>query len=574
MDYLFTNLIITALILITVKKLADAPAKLHLCLLLLALISWFIPWHLIEIFVEQMPLYFFEELSAENNISKNASAGVTTSVQSAVLSTTSLWTDLKVAVFTTLRKFDLPLMIMGLSIIGLFWFLVDIYYYQRYIKALKNNSSCGNYLLTQQQFSSKTNLARTVTVRIIDNAGPGMTTGVISPVIWINKNFIDSQQLHTILLHELTHIRHFDPAIKWLAMFTKRIFFWNPLIPLIVKQIQLVIELNCDQQCYKEKQEQYSVDLAEIILKQNKNNIRSYSLSYFATIDDQKNINITRLKSLNRVKKMKFKYLVLVMSSICLSTLAVAQLNSTATNFNFEKYHEFATSIKSRDRAPMPVFVNNNEIYNEQMKQLLALSQDALTNDINQLDQIFHDIVAWDKQRETLNYNELEMQMKILSIEHFLLQMQGKNHDIIALILNHFGSVDKVSQFYRHHLTNAYLKLQQYDKAAEVITGFNLTNKRTKIGTFNTVTKALLANYQYDEALTIINNRLAQNYENETKMLLNYKHAILLRMGNTTEAENIALLLKENYQQTKIINQFSTKRISMALAWSPILDHI
>lgn len=74
-----------------------------------------------------------------------------------------------------------------------------------------------------------------------------MLLGIIKPYIIIPDLNFDEKQLKNILLHELTHLRHFDIGVKWLTMIATSIHWFNPLMYLIKKEINHACELACDE---------------------------------------------------------------------------------------------------------------------------------------------------------------------------------------------------------------------------------------------------------------------------------------------------------------------------------------
>lgn len=78
-----------------------------------------------------------------------------------------------------------------------------------------------------------------------------MLIGIIRPQIIIpNIDYIEPQ-LKNILLHEITHLKHFDIAIKWFTMLASAIHWFNPLMYLIKKEINRACELACDEAVIK-----------------------------------------------------------------------------------------------------------------------------------------------------------------------------------------------------------------------------------------------------------------------------------------------------------------------------------
>ncbi|MBK9486261.1 MAG: M56 family metallopeptidase [Chitinophagaceae bacterium] len=59
-------------------------------------------------------------------------------------------------------------------------------------------------------------------------------------------NHISTKQAETLILHELTHIRTHDYLLNWFLVIAETIFFFNPFISGLCKQIKLEREMHCD----------------------------------------------------------------------------------------------------------------------------------------------------------------------------------------------------------------------------------------------------------------------------------------------------------------------------------------
>jgi len=90
-------------------------------------------------------------------------------------------------------------------------------------------------------------------VRLVRN--PFVTTpmliGILRPCIIIPDTDFDGEQLKNILLHEISHLRRLDIAVKWLTMVAAAIHWFNPLMYLIKKEINHACELACDEAVIK-----------------------------------------------------------------------------------------------------------------------------------------------------------------------------------------------------------------------------------------------------------------------------------------------------------------------------------
>ena len=91
-------------------------------------------------------------------------------------------------------------------------------------------------------------------IRQSDEISAPLTYGVFRPVILLPKiilNGKDSESKQRLLgfalMHELTHIRRFDPAIKLLAVAVCCVHWFNPAVWLMAWLLNRDIELSCDE---------------------------------------------------------------------------------------------------------------------------------------------------------------------------------------------------------------------------------------------------------------------------------------------------------------------------------------
>ncbi len=140
------------------------------------------------------------------------------------------------------NQYVLCLWLLGAIII----FAVHLLGYIRYAKHLRatNNpaSDDENKILTSL-VKGRSN------VKLMRNSfvATPMLMGILRPVIVIPDIDFNEKQLKNILLHELTHLRRFDIAVKWLTMIAVSLHWFNPLMYLIKKEINRACELSCDE---------------------------------------------------------------------------------------------------------------------------------------------------------------------------------------------------------------------------------------------------------------------------------------------------------------------------------------
>lgn len=72
------------------------------------------------------------------------------------------------------------------------------------------------------------------------------TAGLFRPVIYLPDIELPEGQWRTILRHEVQHIRSHDEVKKLFFLAIQALFWWNPLAHISRKEIDTIIELQCD----------------------------------------------------------------------------------------------------------------------------------------------------------------------------------------------------------------------------------------------------------------------------------------------------------------------------------------
>lgn len=152
-----------------------------------------------------------------------------------------------------------------------------------------------------------------------------MLIGLRKPCILIPDENFDEKQLKNILLHELTHFRRFDIAVKWVTIAAASIHWFNPLMYFIKREINHACELACDEAVIKSLNSKEKQAYGETLISIAADN-KCPSGLFGATMAEDKNKLKDRLVSIMKYSgKSKFAVgisifiLSLVMAgSICL----------------------------------------------------------------------------------------------------------------------------------------------------------------------------------------------------------------------------------------------------------------
>ena len=90
---------------------------------------------------------------------------------------------------------------------------------------------------------------RAVALRVVDGLASPAAWGFFRPVILIPASMVtglSTETMRMILAHELSHLRRWDPLVQALQCVVEAIFFFNPFVWLLSRQIALERESCCD----------------------------------------------------------------------------------------------------------------------------------------------------------------------------------------------------------------------------------------------------------------------------------------------------------------------------------------
>ncbi|MDR3271395.1 MAG: M56 family metallopeptidase [Peptococcaceae bacterium] len=85
-------------------------------------------------------------------------------------------------------------------------------------------------------------------VKVITSAeiATPLVTGFFRPVIFLPDTAFSDHELTHILLHEWTHFLHKDTWVKLAMYLILSVFWWNPLIHLLYRDLDHILEIQCD----------------------------------------------------------------------------------------------------------------------------------------------------------------------------------------------------------------------------------------------------------------------------------------------------------------------------------------
>lgn len=100
----------------------------------------------------------------------------------------------------------------------------------------KNSRTAGGFAASQNQPA----------VRQTDMLDAPLIIGLFKPTLYLPCADITAEDLNYIMSHELTHCKRHDLIYKWFAMLVASVHWFNPVSPIIIKQIDEACEISCD----------------------------------------------------------------------------------------------------------------------------------------------------------------------------------------------------------------------------------------------------------------------------------------------------------------------------------------
>ena len=422
--YLIINLLITLLAGISLILLHHAPARIRLYVCLFSVLCWLVPWPQLQFAADVSALYpsFNIVYELRQALPELTASSYDPAANMHVSKADWSWLSIE-----TLKSWFWPVTVA----IGLMLFSRDVLSYWHLQQQWLKRSHLNNALWRQAGFNTEH-----CEIRTLHDCGPGMATGLLKPIIWLNRQQQDSPYLHSILLHELTHIRQHDPRWLWLLSLLKCVLWWNPAVRWLCRYSAQQIELSCDEHCQQIlPQGRYQQHLIELTLWANqqrkKLSVRAVEpMPMMLAMSSTKAFNLQRIEHLNKETTMKLRYR-LVLLTLLTSTAGLAWSNAKVKHLPSETQSVQTASLSD-------VF------------QLIA------ANEVNQADKLLTDM------RQHINQYAQQQQFDIWYFSAINLYEQDDHNPQILQYLDNAFTLSE------------YADQQQLSRALKTAVGFAL----------------------------------------------------------------------------------------------------
>lgn len=134
-----------------------------------------------------------------------------------------------------------------------------------------------NITYTYKKLLTELNIKRDIPLRITDELASPAGIGLFKPYIFLLDLPYDKENIYWILKHELIHFKHRDILIKFIVVFVKSIYWFNPFVYIMSKKINSDCELCCDEsvinECSPKQKKEYALTILHAIKLSNLNNM-------------------------------------------------------------------------------------------------------------------------------------------------------------------------------------------------------------------------------------------------------------------------------------------------------------
>lgn len=151
----------------------------------------------------------------------------------------SVFTDY-LSSFERLLKIVIIIMIIGciVSVIKMFIQQMQFYQYLNTCEATENT--------TAEKVLSEIDHNHRVQIKQISGISVPMITGFVKPTIYLPNVPYTDTELYYVILHEYTHWKNMDLHVKLIVNTILAVFWWNPIVYLLLKNLDQTLELKCD----------------------------------------------------------------------------------------------------------------------------------------------------------------------------------------------------------------------------------------------------------------------------------------------------------------------------------------
>nr|WP_164914383.1 M56 family metallopeptidase [Aminipila luticellarii] len=234
--------------------------------------------------------------------------------------------------------------IMGVCIVAVY--LLGVYLH--FIHTIKNSSrsiQSENTDQIQAEILSRNKRKSPLSMYQCPKIVSPMIAGIIRPAIFIPERDYSEADLKIILTHELTHYMRNDLKFKGMFIFALILHWYNPVVYMMTKAADKDMELCCDQDVIKAKNQKFKADYSEVIMREIISR-RQIKGALFACMGSDKKSMEERFKNIFSINKRKGK-ICFLLALILVTTVSgfVYASDKDTPDFHSQQYKKLLEKI-------------------------------------------------------------------------------------------------------------------------------------------------------------------------------------------------------------------------------------
>ena len=216
----------------------------------------------------------------------------------------------------------LPAIFMGIWIVGIVVFAVITIFGNRNLRLIKESMKPvedTEILSLFARCKTERGIKRNVLFGVSVLVKTPLTIGIFKTRIILPADKIAVSDIRYVLLHELTHCKHRDITVNGIMCLFQILYWFNPLVYLVFKEMRLDREIACDTSVLKLLPEEFHVDYGKTLLNFVKTMPRPSVLSFSTDMGGSKPQIIKRI---THIASYKTESRLLKAKSVCVFAVA------------------------------------------------------------------------------------------------------------------------------------------------------------------------------------------------------------------------------------------------------------
>ena len=223
-----------------------------------------------------------------------------------------------------------------------------------------------------------------VDYKFSDSITTPMVVGLFKKTIILPSDITSIENYDMVLKHEIIHIKNKDIECKFLLLFLRIVYWFNPIIYKFVEQIDEVLELRCDEIVLENQSQEYKIKYAQILLNQIESNRKQRYV--FSMNFANKRGNIMRRFS-NIVDKTKKKNVIGISCVTAGIIIVSSAIIFTIPSVNFAVFIENGleeiennTILETTKEEKVENIIEDNITYNTSIVENTTVEEKSIDN--------------------------------------------------------------------------------------------------------------------------------------------------------------------------------------------------